>query len=121
MWNFQVEKEGLIRKQSLYILKRVMLKNDEGQLNPVTTEKKSRQRGPVPPGMTKRDRWAEEEAISLGVGQICLSDDKYLSEKKKWEAFILLYEMLDEYGTHLVEAAWNHQVHIQSFSPPPPQ
>ncbi|XP_021841519.2 uncharacterized protein [Spinacia oleracea] len=105
-----VEKEGLIRKQSLYILKRVMLKNDEGQLNPVTTEKKSRQRGPVPPGMTKRDRWAEEEAISLGVGQICLSDDKYLSEKKKWEAFILLYEMLDEYGTHLVEAAWNHQI-----------
>uniref|UniRef100_A0A803L5M7 tRNA/rRNA methyltransferase SpoU type domain-containing protein n=1 Tax=Chenopodium quinoa TaxID=63459 RepID=A0A803L5M7_CHEQI len=105
-----VENEGLIRKQSLYILKRVMLINDGGQLNPVVTEKKSRQRGPVPHGMTKRDVWAEEEAKSLGVGQICLSADVYLSEKQKWEAFVLLYEMLDEYGTHLVEAAWNHQI-----------
>ncbi|XP_021765778.1 uncharacterized protein LOC110730295 isoform X2 [Chenopodium quinoa] len=105
-----VEKEGLIRKQSLYILKRVMLINDGEQLNPVVTEKKSRHRAPVPHGMTKRDVWAEEEAKSLGIGQICLSADEYLSEKQKWEAFILLYEMLDEYGTHLVEAAWNHQI-----------
>ncbi|KAL2903102.1 putative methyltransferase TARBP1 [Bienertia sinuspersici] len=104
-----VEKEGLIRKQSLYILKRLTLINDGGQLNPIASEKKSHQRSPVPHGMTKRDLWAEEEAKSLGVGQVCLPADN-LSEKQKLEAFILLYEMLDEYGTHLVEAAWNHQI-----------
>lgn len=117
MRGFQVEKEGLIRKQSLYILKRVMLINEGGQLNPILSEKKSHQRGPVPHGMAKRDLWAEEEAKSLGVGQLSLADNN-LSGKQKWEAFILLYEMLDEYGTHLVEAAWNHQVHCFFLSPP---
>ncbi|CAO2837876.1 unnamed protein product [Amaranthus hypochondriacus] len=106
-----VEKESLIRKLSLFILKRVVAKNEGQLLNPTTAlEKKSCQRGSVVRGMTKRDLWAEEEAKSLGVGQTSLSADKHLSELQKWEAFILLYEMLDEYGTHLVEAAWNHQI-----------
>ncbi|KAL9326764.1 hypothetical protein ACSQ67_007409 [Phaseolus vulgaris] len=34
------------------------------------------------------------------------------SRKQYWDAFVLLYEMLEEYGTHLVEAAWNHQVSL---------
>lgn len=105
-----VEKEALIRKQSLHILQKILLINKEGEPNPNFSEKKSRQKGPAPQGMTKRDLWAEEEAQSLGVGKICLSSDKYFSKKQKWEAFILLYEMLEEYGTHLVEAAWNHQM-----------
>lgn len=110
----------MIRKQSLYILKRVMLINEAGQLNSIASEKKSHQRGSVSCGMTKRDIWAEEEAKSLGVGQMCDLTDSYLTEMQKWKTFILLYEMLDEYGTHLVEAAWNHQVRIQSFFPSPP-
>ena len=96
----------------------MVVKNEAQLLNPTTVfEKKSRQRGSIARGMTKRDLWAEEEAKSLGVGQTSLSADKHLSELQKWEAFILLYEMLDEYGTHLVEAAWNHQVHTYIYTP----
>ena len=61
-------------------------------------------------GMTKRERWAEEEAKSLGVGKLYNLNDHHLDNRQRWEAFILLYEMLEEYGTHLVEAAWHHQV-----------
>ena len=65
--------------------------------------------------MTKRGRWADKEAKSLGVGKICQSVDLFLTSQQRWLAFILLYEMLEEYGTHLVEAAWNHQVHHDVF------
>ncbi|KAG0553292.1 hypothetical protein BDA96_01G581400 [Sorghum bicolor] len=36
----------------------------------------------------------------------------------RWKVFLLLYEMLQEYGTHLVEAAWTHQV-VQLFESMP--
>ncbi|KAJ4843995.1 hypothetical protein Tsubulata_036713, partial [Turnera subulata] len=54
--------------------------------------------------------WADKEAKSLGVGNLCDSFGSPLCSQQQWEAFILLYEMLEEYGTHLVEAAWNHRV-----------
>jgi hypothetical protein len=57
--------------------------------------------------------WADKEAKSLGVWEPCNSADSPLNSQQQWEAFILLYEMLQEYGTHLVEAAWHHQVHNQ--------
>ncbi|KAH9607099.1 hypothetical protein KSS87_005028 [Heliosperma pusillum] len=106
-----VEKEGFTRKQSLHILKKVIFSNG-GELNSNLAEKKPHQKGTLPRGMTKRDLWAEEEAQSLGVRNIGLSSDNNLSQKQKWEAFILLYDMLEEYGTHLVEAAWNHQISL---------
>ena len=56
----------------------------------------------------KREMWAAKEARSLGVGKLCNSID--VKGQQQWEAFILLYEMLEEYGTHLVEADWNNQV-----------
>lgn len=64
----------------------------------------------VPRGMTKRERWADEEAKSLGVGRLYNFTERSFNNWQRWEAFIFLYEMLEEYGTHLVEAAWNHQV-----------
>lgn len=67
-----------------------------------------------PRGLTKRERWAEKEASSLGVGKIYNVSD-ILNRQQKWGAFTLLYEMLEEYGTHLVEAAWDHQVRIYEF------
>ena len=60
--------------------------------------------------VTKRDKWAEKEAKSLGVGEACHQVDGLLSSQERWKVFLLLYEMLEEYGTHLVEAAWTHQV-----------
>lgn len=60
--------------------------------------------------MTKRERWADEEAKSLGVGEVCHSDQFCSSSYDRWKVFLLLYETLEEYGTHLVEAAWTHQV-----------
>ncbi|KAJ6961038.1 hypothetical protein NC652_000044 [Populus alba x Populus x berolinensis] len=67
---------------------------------------------PVPHGMTKREMWADKEAKSLGVWEPCNSADSPLNSQQQWEAFILLYEMLEEYGTHLVEAAWHHQLNL---------
>ncbi|KDP39960.1 hypothetical protein JCGZ_03491 [Jatropha curcas] len=105
-----VDEESLVRKQSLHILKRVLQISEEGQRNSFVPEKKSREKHSVPHGMTKREMWANKEAKSLGVGEICSSIDSPLDIQQQWEAFILQYEMLEEYGTHLVEAAWDHQI-----------
>uniref|UniRef100_A0A0E0BA10 Uncharacterized protein n=1 Tax=Oryza glumipatula TaxID=40148 RepID=A0A0E0BA10_9ORYZ len=55
--------------------------------------------------MTKRERWAQKEARSLGIGETSQSDENCSSRKDWSKVFLLLYEMLREYGTHLVEAA----------------
>lgn len=59
---------------------------------------------------SKKGRWADKEAQSLGVGRVCNSSELISTGSYRWVAFVFLYEMLEEYGTHLVEAAWNHQV-----------
>lgn len=96
-----------MRKQSLHTLKRTISLSGENQFH---SSVKVLDGSSVPCGLTKRERWAENEAKSLGVGRICNSIVDSSSSTQKWEAFFLLYEMLEEYGTHLVEAAWNHQV-----------
>lgn len=97
-----------MRKQSLHILKTILWINGERHCGKGVSEKKLQETRAVPPGMTKRERWAAKEATSLGVEKF--RDSIEVKEQQHWQAFILLYEMLDEYGTHLVEAAWNHQV-----------
>ncbi|CAN4078084.1 unnamed protein product [Withania somnifera] len=108
MKNGLVDEESSVRKQSLYILKRAINLDEKNQYE--TSVKTIDGRSLVHHGMTKRERWAKEEAMSLGVGIICKTSDFLSSCYQKWEAFFLLYEMLEEYGTHLVEAAWNHQM-----------
>nr|XP_048320592.1 uncharacterized protein LOC107430356 isoform X2 [Ziziphus jujuba var. spinosa] len=112
-----VDKEGLVRKQSLHILKTALCITEGGQ-STLVSETTSYEKCSVPHGMTKRELWAEKEAKSLGVGRICNSIGSNCNNQQKWEAFVLLYEMLEEYGTHLVEAAWNNQVSLllQSFT-----
>ncbi|KAF3672281.1 hypothetical protein T459_00734 [Capsicum annuum] len=113
-----VDKESSVRKQSLFILKRTINLDEKTQYQ--TIGKTIDERSLVRRGMTKRERWAEEEAMSLGVGIIYKESDFLSSCYQKWEAFFLLYEMLEEYGTHLVEAAWNHQMTLllhSSLSP----
>ncbi|KAM7273825.1 hypothetical protein ACFE04_028489 [Oxalis oulophora] len=112
-----VDGEGFVRKQSLHILKMSLDKSGGSQCFPDISDKKppenhiseknSKEKLRVPSGMTKRELWADKEAKSLGVGKINSIDANH---HQFWEAFIHLYEMLEEYGTHLVEAAWNHQV-----------
>ncbi len=104
-----------MRKQALYIL-RISLdifssSEDNG------AQQCSRRRSAALPAqdksntaMTKRERWAQKEAKSLGIGEMSQSDENCSSGKDRWKVFLLLYEMLQEYGTHLVEAAWTHQV-----------
>ncbi|BAT09861.1 uncharacterized protein [Oryza sativa Japonica Group] len=105
-----VDKDSLVRKQALYIL-RISLdifpssKNDAAQ-------QCSRKRSAALPvqdkpntAMTKRERWAQKEARSLGIGETSQSDENCSSRKDRSKVFLLLYEMLQEYGTHLVEAA----------------
>lgn len=110
-----VDEEGLVRKQSLHILKAVLQIRGENQGetpgHPGVSDMRSQGKNSTARGMTKRDLWAVKEAKSLGVGKLCYSTDLALKQgQQQWEAFILLYEMLEEYGTHLVEAAWNHQI-----------
>ena len=99
-----------MRKQSLYILKKMVRIREENQYTSVVLETTSGGKSSVAGGITKRGLWADKEAKSLGVGRLCNSVDHCLNSREKWGAFFLLYEMLEEYGTHLVDAAWNHQV-----------
>ena len=112
----QVDKESLVRKQSLHILK--MALNVQGGTDSISSVSKNNTNGKhsVPHAMTKRERWAYKEAKSLGVGKLSTSDDLIFNSQQFWDAFVLLYEMLEEYGTHLVEAAWNHQVCCHGFT-----
>jgi len=56
-----------------------------------------------------------KEAKSLGVREMDQSDERCSNGLGRWKIFLLLYEMLQEYGTHLVEAAWTHQVGFLTF------
>lgn len=99
-----------MRKQSLQILKKVLQISEGNHWYSGVSETVSSKKSSTPDGLSKRGRWADKEAKSLGVGKICNSLYPSLNNREKWVAFFLLYEMLEEYGTHLVEAAWNHQV-----------
>ncbi|XP_019190926.1 PREDICTED: uncharacterized protein LOC109185383 isoform X1 [Ipomoea nil] len=114
-----VNKESFVRKQSLHTLKRTISLSVENQFH--SSVDVLDERNSVPHGLTKRERWAENEAKSLGVGRICNSIVDSSSSTQKWEAFFLLYEMLEEYGTHLVEAAWNHQMTLLLHYSPSPE
>lgn len=105
-----MDKESLVRKQSLHILKASVLKREKNQHLSGVSENLSSDITSAIQTMTKKGRWADKEAKSLGVGMVCSSADSGSDSQQKWDAFFLLYEMLEEYGTHLVEAAWNHQV-----------
>ncbi|KAG2408431.1 uncharacterized protein HKW66_Vig0032530 [Vigna angularis] len=105
----QVDKESIVRKQSLHVLK--MALNIQGGTNSVPSISK-KNTNEKHHGVTKREKWAYKEAKSLGVGNLLMIHDLIINNKQYWDAFVLLYEMLEEYGTHLVEAAWNHQVSL---------
>ncbi|XP_064989872.1 uncharacterized protein LOC135627659 isoform X1 [Musa acuminata AAA Group] len=118
-----VDKDAFVRKQALYILK-IMLRHYsflEGQYGGccsgnsvmvVENNKINLSRATPSASVTKREKWADTEARSLGVGELCHLGYQDLDSHGRWKVFILLYEMLEEYGTHLVEAAWSHQVSL---------
>ncbi|EPS74154.1 hypothetical protein M569_00595, partial [Genlisea aurea] len=100
-----LDKESLVRKQSVHILRKTLNLSKQQILNEVSGD------GCFGPRMMdKKGRWADEEARSLGVGKIFKQSDLNLGGQYRWESFLFLYEMLEEYGSHLVEAAWNHQM-----------
>ncbi|GJR57300.1 tRNA/rRNA methyltransferase, SpoU family protein [Tanacetum coccineum] len=106
-----VDKESIVRKQSLHILKSTAM-DSEGKQKASILEMVSNESSSNSSGLTKRERWANKEAKSLGIESLCDSVDSDSSSRLKWGAFFMLYEMLEEYGTHLVEAAWNHQMNL---------
>ncbi|KAL6008323.1 hypothetical protein ACLOJK_033832 [Asimina triloba] len=111
---------ALVRKQSLHILKLSLGHNSSrfqsggSQWHHVVSRANGHddKQSSTTHGMTKREKWAEKEAKSLGVGQMFNASEPCLNAQQRWEAFVLLYEMLEEYGAHLVEAAWSHQVSL---------
>nr|XP_043612363.1 uncharacterized protein LOC122584195 isoform X2 [Erigeron canadensis] len=106
-----VDKESIVRKQSLHILKSTTISSERKQHTSVM-ETTSNEKTSNSNGLTKRERWASKEAKSLGIENLCDSVDSDSTSQLKWSAFFLLYEMLEEYGTHLVEAAWNYQMNL---------
>ncbi|KAL1536409.1 tRNA (guanosine(18)-2'-O)-methyltransferase [Salvia divinorum] len=105
-----LDKESLLRKQSLLILKTILNLSKERKYHSDIFEDVSKEKGSCSDTMSKRGRWADKEAQSLGVGRICNYNEVISTGWYRWVTFIFLYEMLEEYGTHLVKAAWNHQV-----------
>jgi hypothetical protein len=90
-----------VRKQALYIL-RISLdifssSEDNG------AQQCSRRRSAALPAQDKSN-------TAMTKREMNQSDENCSSGKDRWKVFLLLYEMLQEYGTHLVEAAWTHQV-----------
>ncbi|CAA6657138.1 unnamed protein product [Spirodela intermedia] len=102
-----VDKDTSVRKHSLYILKKLLRDSCNRGLDCTQSSADS---DPIAKSlvmaMPPEDIWADKEAKSMGVGEVCGLNVNGLD---KWNAFLLLYEMLEEYGTHLVEAAWTHQ------------
>ena len=99
-----MDEEPLIRKSALHTLRQA-LKETLASKKHTSKNLNEMSNSFSPNSSTKRDYYANIEARSLGVCQ---------SEIESWKAFILLYDMLEEYGTHLVDAAWNHQVQTES-------
>ncbi|KAL6648997.1 hypothetical protein ACP70R_013221 [Stipagrostis hirtigluma subsp. patula] len=118
-----VDKDSLVRKQAFYVLK-ISLSIFTSSGNDGTQHCSSRSSAAFPAqaksnaAVTKRERWANKEAKSLGVGEMGQSGEPCSSGQDRWKVFLLLYEMLQEYGTHLVEAAWTHQVVLLFESTP---
>ncbi|KAF7062705.1 hypothetical protein CFC21_069279 [Triticum aestivum] len=117
-----VDKDSSIRKQAFYVLKTSLsifsFGNDGSQRcsgrSPAALPGQDKSNAAV----TKKERWANKEAKSLGVEEIKQSDEQCSSGQDRWKVFLLLYEMLQEFGTHLVEAAWAHQVLLLFESTP---
>ncbi|KAL9663396.1 hypothetical protein QQ045_018782 [Rhodiola kirilowii] len=107
--NGLVDKESIVRKQSLHILK-TSLNMKNTNLPSGVSESTTQDSDSVSKSVTKRGMWAEKEAKSMGIDSTHNVAEPLLSNEQRWGAFLLLYETLEEYGTHLVEAAWNHQI-----------
>uniref|UniRef100_A0A1D1XU92 tRNA (guanosine(18)-2'-O)-methyltransferase TARBP1 n=2 Tax=Anthurium amnicola TaxID=1678845 RepID=A0A1D1XU92_9ARAE len=117
-----VDKDASVRKHSLYILKKLscdsfQMGSDYNQSLFFNLEPTVQSIVTVAhhdnilsgSGMTRRERWADKEARSMHVGEI---HKLHVNGLDRWKAFFLLYDMLEEYGTHLVEAAWNNQISL---------
>uniref|UniRef100_A0A804LBT9 tRNA/rRNA methyltransferase (SpoU) family protein n=1 Tax=Zea mays TaxID=4577 RepID=A0A804LBT9_MAIZE len=111
-----VDKDSLVRKQAFYVLTISLSIFTSSSGNDSCQHFSSRSPAALPAqikanaGETKRERWANKEAKSLGVGEMDQSGENCSNGQDRWKVFLLLYEMLQEYGTHLVEAAWTHHV-----------
>lgn len=111
----QVDKDSLVRKQAFYVLTISLSIFTSSSGNDRSLHSSSRSSAALPQikantGATKRERWANKEAKSLGIREMDQSGEHCSNGQDRWKVFLLLYEMLQEYGTHLVEAAWTHQV-----------
>lgn len=98
-----------MRKQSLNMLKIVLNMKDKNPCTDVSANT-SQDSDSTYKSVTKRGMWADKEAKSMGIGGTNTAAYSFLTNEQRWGAFLLLFETLEEYGTHLVEAAWNHQV-----------
>ncbi|RLN39238.1 uncharacterized protein C2845_PM01G00170 [Panicum miliaceum] len=118
-----VDKDSFVRKHAFYVLT-ISLSIFTSSGNDGSQHCSSKSSAALPAqtksntATTKRERWANKEAKSLGVREMDESDERCSNGLDRWKIFLLLYEMLQEYGTHLVEVAWTHQVMLLFESTP---
>ncbi|KAL3677602.1 hypothetical protein R1sor_027550 [Riccia sorocarpa] len=111
--------DSLTRKRALFILRKALpgiQRSDAGSSTDADRIQTESNTSGISMNRTgnqnssKRSKWAEKEAGFLGVGAVRDKLTEVHGWRQRWDAFILLHETLEEYGIHLVEAAWSHQM-----------
>jgi hypothetical protein len=112
----QVDQDPLTRKRTLYLLKQALPKLAL-QLNTAAEQVRRHPSGRQKKGMlgfqahtTKKDVTCSQQNRSNGEEEELSNSSRDQEPPHAWKAFILLYETLEEYGSHLVEAVWAHEV-----------
>jgi hypothetical protein len=111
-----VDEDPLTRKRTLYLLKQALPKLAL-QLNTAAEQVQRHPSGRQKKGMlcfqahtTKKDVTCSQQNRRNGEEEELSNSSRDQQPPHAWKAFILLYETLEEYGSHLVEAVWAHEV-----------
>ncbi|KAH8973917.1 hypothetical protein BDL97_01G073400 [Sphagnum fallax] len=115
-----VDQDPLTRKRTLYLLKQALPKLAL-QLNTAAEQVRRHPSGRQKKGMlgfqahtTKKDVTCSQQNRSNGEEEELSNSSRDQEPPHAWKAFILLYETLEEYGSHLVEAVWAHEMVLLS-------
>ncbi|KAJ7549851.1 hypothetical protein O6H91_07G072000 [Diphasiastrum complanatum] len=114
-----VDEDPLTRKRAMHVLKMALHKpGSQSEYNLKENTQKSSVLGlkdkqaindSTTKSLRKRERLEKQEAASLGIGTFP-GEEAEINDETQWTSFWHLYEILEEYGIHLVEAAWKHQM-----------
>jgi tRNA guanosine-2'-O-methyltransferase len=115
-----VDEDPLTRKRTLYLLKQALPKLAL-QLNTAAEQVQRHPSGRQKKGMLGFQAHTTKKDVTCSQQNRTNVEEEELSNSSRdqqpphaWKAFILLYETLEEYGSHLVEAVWAHEMVLLS-------